>query len=133
MGGGSQEYEDPSVQDGGTSSANVLRAVYHPHRGRSNTRPLSPLSSTDLDDDLVLTACHFFTGRPLKAPPQDVTQETSKITSLRRWNLVQRLRQDLWHAWSIRYLQSLDARHKWHLKHRNIRVGDVVLVRGEML
>ena len=67
-----------------------------------NSRPLTPLSSTDVDDDLALTAGHFLIRRPLKAPTTEDCDPSCKISTLRRWNLVQRLQQDLWVTWSTR-------------------------------
>ncbi len=98
-----------------------------------NSRPLTPLSSTSVDDDLVLTAGHFLIGRPLKALPATAVDDTCKISTLRRWNLVKRLQQDLWIAWSARYLQSLQERTKWSKPSRNFQPGDVVLLKDEVL
>ncbi len=98
-----------------------------------NSRPLTPLSSTSVDDDLVLTAGHFLIGRPLKALPVTAVDDTCKISTLRRWNLVKRLQHDLWIAWSARYLQSLLERTKWSKPSRNFQPGDVVLLKDEVL
>ncbi len=75
-------------------------------------RPLTPLNSTDVDDQLVLTHGHFIIGRPLAAPPSKPASQ-AKQSSLRRWHLVQHLTQDLWTAWQSTYLQCLQARQKW--------------------
>ncbi len=98
-----------------------------------NSRPLAPMSSTDPDQGLAITAGHFLIGRPLKSPPPSRVKSDTNITSLRRWNLVQRLRQELWVTWKARYLQSLNARAKWHLQHRDYQVGDVVLIKDDTL
>ncbi len=93
-----------------------------------NSRPMTPLHSTEVDDDLVLTPGHFLIGRPLKAPPAK-----SKISNLRRWALVHRLTQDLWTAWQGRYLQSLQARPKWTKRTRDFQEDDIVYVKDEVL
>jgi len=59
-----------------------------------NSRPLTPLETTD-PDDIVLTPGHFLIGRPLLAPPTKAATSQS-ISSLRRWQLVQRINQDIW-------------------------------------
>ncbi len=69
-----------------------------------NSSPLSPLNSTELDSDLVLTPGHLLIGRPIKARPTKPAS-TAKLSNLRRWSLVQRLQQDLWQAWSACHLQ----------------------------
>ena len=58
---------------------------------------------------------------------------TAQLSTLTRWNLVNRLTKELWTAWSGRYLQSLAARSKWHKKTYNYKPGDVVLVKDELL
>jgi len=67
-----------------------------------NSRPILPLSSTNIDDT-TLTPGHILIGRPLKSPPY-VEAEKTKISSLCRWALVNRLSQDLWKAWIGCYL-----------------------------
>ncbi len=96
-----------------------------------NSRPLTPLNSTNVEET-TLTPGHFLIGRPLKAPPtSDAT--TAKISSLRRWTLVNRLSQDLWKDWLGRYLQSLYHRSKWTNATANIQKDDIVYVKDESL
>ena len=97
-----------------------------------NSRPLVPIHSTDMSDSLTLTPGHFLIGRPIKALPTAPASQ-AKISSLRRWNLVQRLNQDLWQAWRSSYVQSLGARNKWVTMKRNLQVGDLVYVKDESL
>ena len=95
-----------------------------------NSRPLTPINSTDVDDQLVLTPGHFIIGRPLAAPPSKPASQ-AKLSSLRRWHLVQRLTQDLWTAWQSTYLQSLQARQKWKSNSHPFKAGDVVYLRDD--
>ena len=96
-----------------------------------NSRPLVPLNSTNIDDT-TLTLGHFLIGRPLKSPPS-VEGEKTKISSLRRWALVNRLSQDLWKAWIGRYLQSLHHRSKWTDKNGNVKKDDIVSIKDVVL
>ena len=57
----------------------------------------------------------------------------SKSSTLRRWNFIARLRHDFWQQWSSRYLQSLAKRQKWQLPTRDFRVGDVVIIKDDIL
>ncbi len=98
-----------------------------------NSRPLAPITSTNPDQELAITAGNFLIRRPLKSPPSSKVDTTSSLSSIRRWNLVQRLRQELWITWKSRYLQSLGARAKWHQPQHNLCPGDVVLVKDETL
>ena len=97
-----------------------------------NSRPLTPLHSTEVEDNLVLTPGHYLIGRPLKAPPV-ASASQAKLSSLRRWALVQRVNQDLWAAWQSSYLQSINTRSKWTTKTRNLQVGDIVYLKDETL
>ena len=97
-----------------------------------NSRPLTPLHSTEVEDNLVLTPGHFLIGHPLKAPPV-ASASQAKLSSLRRWALVQRVNQDLWAAWQSSYLQSINTRSKWITKTRNLQVGDIVYLKDETL
>ncbi len=95
-----------------------------------NSRPLTPLNSTDADDQLTLTPGHFLIGRPLLAPPTHPAKH-SKINNLRRWQLVQRLTHDFWVAWKSQYLQHIQRRHTWKSGHHTFSQGDVVFLKDD--
>ncbi len=96
-----------------------------------NSRPITPLESTD-PDNLALTPGHFLIGRPMVALPT-LHSSHPKLSTLRRWQLTQRLSQDIWHQWKTTYLQSLQQRHAWNKRPRPFKVGDVVFLREESL
>ncbi len=101
----------------------LMRKLIQPHHLRTdelssilveieavlNSRPLTPLESTD-PDNLVLTPGHFLVGRPLVAPPAAPASQAN-LSTLRRWKLTQRINQDLWHEWKTRYLQGTNGKH----------------------
>ncbi len=98
-----------------------------------NSRPLVDLGITEPEDDLTLTPAHFLIFRPLLAPPTKPASK-AKLPHLRRWQLVQRLLQDLWKAWQGYYLTQLQARSKWRKgSNTSISVGDIVFVRDKTL
>ncbi len=68
----------------------------------------------------------------MKAPPSPEAP-TAKISSLRRWSLVNRLSQDLWKAWLGRYLQSLYHRSKWTSPSENVKKNDIVYIKDESI
>jgi hypothetical protein len=94
-----------------------------------NSRPLVALP---LEDDGIeaLTPGHFLIGRPLEALPDPALAYRS-ISILSRWNLCQALVRHLWRRWSADYLDSFKRTSKWHNRSRNLRVGDVVLLRED--
>lgn len=96
-----------------------------------NSRPLTPLSS-DPNDLSVLTPGHFLTLEPLTTvPDSDLTH--IKLNRLNRWQLLQRIHQDLWKRWHREYLHTLQQRSKW-LKHSvSPEIGTLVLIKDDCL
>ena len=68
-----------------------------------NSRPLLPVDSTSPDGMSPLTPGHFLIGRPLRSLPTRVGT-TSKLTSLRHWELTKRLKSDVWTRWYVHSL-----------------------------
>ena len=93
-----------------------------------NSRPLTAVDSHSPDGASSLTPGHFLIGRPLRAPPVRV-DPNSKISTLRRWNLVRHLSADLWQRWNRQYLHSLQQREKWKTQQKNLQPGDIVLLK----
>ena len=97
-----------------------------------NNRPLCSYETQDPEGVVPLTPCHFLTGGALIAPPQP-PDTVSNISSLRRWNLVQHLSSILWKRWSKEYLNTLQKRTKWKVPNRDWSVGDIVLLKDEVV
>jgi hypothetical protein len=96
-----------------------------------NSRPLCPMSC-DPADLTALTAGHFLIGKPLISVPEpDLTP--LKINRLSRWQRTQQMLQHFWNRWSAEYLTSLQQRFKWTAKRANLKIGDLVLVKDDML
>ncbi|XP_049875165.1 uncharacterized protein LOC126373172 isoform X1 [Pectinophora gossypiella] len=94
-----------------------------------NSRPLVPLSSNS-DDFSYLTPGHFLTGRALVSyPERDLTNVP--ISRIRLWNVTNKIVQSFWSTWSKYYLNNLQNRPKWRDECRNIKVGDLVLLRDD--
>ena len=93
-----------------------------------NSRPLCQMDTQPEDGVDALTPGHFLVGKPLRAVPQHAT-EYSSVTGLKRWNLCKKMCAEFWERWSREYLQALQARHKWSRNCRNLRVGEVVLLK----
>ncbi len=66
-----------------------------------NSRPIVPLDKTDKEFSLM--AGHFLIGRPLRALPPILKSKGGPLT-LRRWNLVRKLQEELWIKWKAHYL-----------------------------
>ena len=92
-----------------------------------NSRPLLPVDSTSPDGMSPLTPGHFLIGRHLHSLPTRV--ETSKLTSLHHWELIKRLKSDIWTRWYTLYLQALQRRDKCQFEQLNLQPCGIVLLK----
>ena len=93
-----------------------------------NGRPITRLSN-DPNDPLPLTPNHLLLlkSTPSLPPGNFVKQDIYR----RRWRQVQYLADLFWTRWVKEYLPLLQERHKWTDRGRNVKVGDIVLVKHE--
>ena len=96
-----------------------------------NSRPMSQISN-DPNDPVPLTPGHFLVGEPLVIVPER-NYEQANLTSLRRWQMTQRMVQDFWRRWSKEYLTNFLQRYKWSRQTPEPNVGDIVLIKEDNL
>ena len=95
-----------------------------------SSRPLTPLPQ--LEDGIeVLTPGYFLIGHRLEGLP-DLDETYEPISSLLRWYLCQVATHHLWQRWSQEYLTNLQQFAKWSHSSPNIKVGDIMCVKGEV-
>lgn len=103
-----------------------LRTVFYEAMSIVNCRPLT-ISEIDNPDSLEpLTPNHILTGKtssPLP-PPGEFLKEDMYIHKR-----VQFLMEQFWSRWRREYLAQITLRQKWHGVRRNIKEGDIVLVK----
>lgn len=94
-----------------------------------NSRPITK-NSDDVNDGGALTPNHvlMFNQVPPLAPGEFHEADIYRC----RWRCVQHVVDEFWRRWLREYLPLLQLRVKWHEVKRNLRVGDVVLVREEV-
>ena len=91
-----------------------------------NARPITR-SSADPNDMQVLTPNHLLTLRaPETCPPGLFSKDDNYAR--RKWRQVQYLADIFWRRWVAEYIPMLQERQKWHVRRRNLCVGDVVLM-----
>ncbi|KAL7726462.1 hypothetical protein ACLKA6_001084 [Drosophila palustris] len=73
---------------------------------------------------------NFLIGETLTAPP-DINADRNEKSLLKRWELVSRPKQGFWKQWSEKYLQELQARHKWKTVNANIKEDMLVLIKED--
>lgn len=96
-----------------------------------NSRPLSVDSISDPTSMEPLTPNHLLTMKSAAAlpPPGNFVREDLYIA--KRWRRVQYLTEVFWGRWKKEYLCALNHRQKWNTPRRNMRVGDVVLLKED--
>ena len=95
-----------------------------------NCRPLT----TDNDFSLEpLTPNHLLTSKTnVVLPPPGVFQRAD-LYSRKRWRRIQHLANEFWGRWRKEFLQSLQTRQKWLRSQRNLKIGDIVIVKNDEL
>ena len=94
-----------------------------------NSRPLTCIS--DSTDDLnPLTPNHLLTLKDGGSSPAGVFQRED-VYSRKRWRQVQYLSELFWTRWKREFLAMQQVRQKWATKKRNLRVGDIIIVKEE--
>lgn len=105
----------------------VLSTLMAEVTGIVNSRPLVPIFS-DPDSPFFLTPNMLLTQKDHShfAPPGEF-KETDLLRQQWRW--VQHLANTFWSRWRQEYLTTLQSRSKWQKERRNLRKGDVVLLK----
>lgn len=96
-----------------------------------NSRPLCPLTN-DANCMQALTPGHFLVGKELVTPPDPITTDINTSSST-RWKLVQKIKTDFWKVWTNDYLNTLQQRYKWNKQAKNLKVGDIVIIKEDSI
>ncbi|XP_070133573.1 uncharacterized protein [Drosophila bipectinata] len=96
-----------------------------------NSRPLAPMSENPADL-LALTPGHFLVGGPLLDTVEpEIKGDTTSI--INRWQHLKALQQQFRLRWKEEYLNELHKRNKWQAPTRDLRVGDMVVIKEDNL
>ena len=91
-----------------------------------NSRPLTYISSSP-SDETPLTPNHFLFGQ-CGGSFAPAAVDTTDFNPRKRWRRVQQLVHHFWQRWIREWLPLLSARKKWRRSHREVSVGDVMLL-----
>ena len=108
-----------------------LRTFLYEAMAIVNGRPLSIDSISDPSAPEPLTPNHLITMKSVAALPPPGKFVKQDLYIAKRWRRVQYLTEAFWGRWKKEYLLSLNERKKWNQPRRNIKVGDIVLVKDE--
>ena len=95
-----------------------------------NSRPLTCLPNHP-DDLSPLTSQQILTLKESAYLPLPGTFDRNDVYARRRWRRVQYLSNLFWSRWRKEYLATLQHRQKWTTVKRNLKVGDVVLLKDD--
>ncbi|XP_035216218.1 uncharacterized protein LOC118189663 [Stegodyphus dumicola] len=97
-----------------------------------NSRSLSKTNHNDVANLDALIPSHFFlTGDVITSIPEQDFSNISKPTLLKRFELLQQMKQGFWKRYYKEYLNSLQQRYKWKKQLPNLSVGDIVLIKKD--
>ena len=92
-----------------------------------NSRPVGIVPGSDSDDPTPITPNDLILGRSSNEVPQGPFDTNASKT--RRFLYVQNLVDEWWDKWYNLVLPSLVPSYKWQQRHRNVKIGDICLIR----
>lgn len=98
--------------------------------GIVNARPLAAIP-TDSDDPQPLSPQTILTMKTRLLGPPCTDILPADLYARRRWRRVQYLAEQFWIRWRREYLQSLQVCNKWTKPKRNLKDGDIVLIKDQ--
>lgn len=110
-----------------------LRTFFYEAISIINSRPLTTDTINDPKGLEPLTPNHLLTMKysvPLPPPGKFASED---LYARKRWRRVQYLTQQFWSRWRREYLANITLRQRWHSPRRNIKIGDIVIVKEEEL
>ncbi|XP_043211405.1 uncharacterized protein LOC122375894 [Amphibalanus amphitrite] len=93
-----------------------------------NSRPISYFSGAPDDTLLPLSPNQILTLKSRVAVPYPGSFSQTDLYVRQRWRRVQFLADQFWRRWRREFLPTLQERHKWAQRRRNLQPGDVVAV-----
>ena len=98
-----------------------------------NCRPLTVDTINSPQMPEPLTPSHLLTMKSKVILPPPGEFQRADLYSRKRWRRVQFLVNEFWVRWRKDYFQSLSPRQRWVAMRRNLRVGDIVIIKDDNL
>ena len=95
-----------------------------------NSRPLTTVSNDPADLN-PLSPNHVILGKSSVLLPPITQPQRADLYARKRWRRVQYLIGLFWSRWRKEFLASLQPRSKWTQSQRNLKVGDIVLIKED--
>ena len=108
-----------------------LRTLFYEAMSIVNSRPLTVDTINDPRSMEPLTPNHLLTMKssiPLPPPGKFIKED---VYARKRWRRVQYLTEQFWSRWRKEYVANIARRQRWHTPRRNVRVGDIVIIKED--
>ena len=108
-------------------SFSELLTTIHEISNLINSRPIGFKPGDDLSMGTYLCPNDLILGRNNVNVPNEVFDESDN--SYKRYQFINKIVTSFWKRWNRDFFHTLIVRQKWHVKNRNVRIGDIVLVK----
>ena len=98
-----------------------------------NSRPITVDNLHDPMSPMPLSPIQLLTMKTNVVLPPPGIFERPDIFSRKLWRRVQYVSNEFWHRWKREYVSILQSRNRWCRSEINLRVGDVVLLKDDMI
>ena len=96
-----------------------------------NSRPLTVDNISSPTEAEPLTPNHLLTMKSRVLLPQPGEFQKADLYLVKRWRRVQYMVNQFWSRWRKEFLYTLQQRQKWNKPRRNMRTGDIVLIKED--
>ena len=114
-----------SIGDSVISFGELLTALYE-IANLINGRPIGSKPGNDLSLGTYLCPNDLILGRNNINVPNEMFDESSN--DFKKYKFINKIVSSFWKKWNRDFFHTLIVRQKWHVKSRNVRIGDIVLV-----
>ena len=115
-----------------TLNGDELATLFHEAAAVVNATPMWEISGNPADPFPISPSMILTMKQPNSAPSlESVSESDLHCYGAKRWRRVQYLADCFWKRWRVYYLSTLQERPKWAVRKRNVRAGDVVMIRNK--
>jgi len=100
--------------------------------GILNCRPLTVEAISDVNSLQPLTPSMLLTQKMKVIMPPPGSFSSIDTYNRKQWKRTQHLVQEFWSWWRKEFLATLQEREKWKKHRRNLRIGDMILLKEEI-
>jgi hypothetical protein len=108
---------------------NELLTVMFEIAGLLNSRPIGTKPMEDVED--YVCPNDLLMGRASKDVPVGNLDQGQRF--LKRLSMCQEIVQQFWKNWQRKYFHTLIIRQRWHTESRNLKIGDIIIIRDHKL